>query len=171
MENVELILYKKYFATVDFVKTYLENRGAAYTVRDEPFCVKEWDRVAISWRRTAVAQMPFRYTDFYNEAGKKRAHSRWLQLPREHLADILHGIIAGYSYTTVDNYVLYETNSRELLECVRFLCLRLGILAGGYKHDAATVAPQDHTYIPSYYLKIPHTAELRAQISCVGDFV
>ena len=54
---------------IDFIKNYLDSKLVEYKVVDN---------VSIIW--SPSLQLPFRYTDFYNETNQKRIHSRWLNL-------------------------------------------------------------------------------------------
>ena len=54
---------------IDFIKNYLDSRLVEY---------KFIDNVSIIWNPSL--QLPFRYSDFYNDANEKRIHSRWLNL-------------------------------------------------------------------------------------------
>jgi hypothetical protein len=53
---------------VDFIKHYLDSNLVEYKFIDD----------SIIWNPSL--QLPFRYSDFYNESNQKRIHNRWLNL-------------------------------------------------------------------------------------------
>jgi ribonucleoside-diphosphate reductase alpha subunit len=54
---------------VDFIKKYLDSKFVEYNFIDNKY---------FTWNPSL--QLPFRYSDFYNESNQKRIHSRWLNL-------------------------------------------------------------------------------------------
>jgi ribonucleoside-diphosphate reductase alpha chain len=109
----------------------------------------------------------------YNENGEKRIHHTWLNLPNTHLLQILRGIMLSYGTVVVENDILFDHESREFIEGLRFLCLRLSILTGGYSYQPhnyssdgdsiSEVGHDDHEKepFPTYHvIKIPRIREL-----------
>ena len=54
---------------VDFIKNYLDSKLVEYNFIDNKY---------FTWNPSL--QLPFRYSDFYNESNEKRIHTRWLNL-------------------------------------------------------------------------------------------
>jgi ribonucleotide reductase alpha subunit len=82
----------------------------------------------VSWN--SAIQLPFRYSDFYKETGQKFIHPMWLNLPVYKIRNILKGILWNDICNTED--VVFKSKSRLLSECVRFLLLKIEILARCY---------------------------------------
>jgi len=105
--------------------------------------------------------LPFRYSDVYDSNKVKRVHHKWLNLPIEKSKHILKGLIDtdGCKHKELS----FDSTSRNLIESVRFICLKLGILTSGYIRDRIG---ESHTTSAgnvitnqqiSYCLKIPKT--------------
>ena len=88
--------------------------------------------VSLLWKKNVA--MPFKYSDIYDIKQDKYCNSRWLNLPIDKSKQILKGLLSINSNNinrhncdeiicTLDNYNLIET--------IRFLCLKLGILTSG----------------------------------------
>ena len=59
---------------IDFIKQYLDSKLVEYESSESSSSLYD-----IAWKPSL--QLPFRYSDFYNESGQKQIHSRWLHLP------------------------------------------------------------------------------------------
>lgn len=112
-ENREFIL--NYFATRYILTTveYLDNDT----------------KVKITWSKTNL--LPFKYSDLFDVNGNKYIQQRWLNLPIQKCQFILKGIID--KTRTQDNNYYIETTSSECINCIRFLCLKLGVLPSKYE--------------------------------------
>ena len=77
--------------------------------------------------------MPFRYSDIYDSNKTKRAHHKWLNLPIEKSKFVLKGLIDTDGCKHLE--ISFDSTSRNLIESVRFLCLKLGVLTSGYTRD------------------------------------
>jgi ribonucleoside-diphosphate reductase alpha chain len=97
----------------------------------------------------------------YDSNKVKRVHHKWLNLPIEKSKHILKGLIDtdGCKHKELS----FDSTSRNLIESVRFICLKLGILTSGYIRDRIG---ESHTTSAgnvitnqqiSYCLKIPKT--------------
>lgn len=71
-------------ALVPHVISYLSSRAVYYSFFDN----MEERFYVISW--APAIHLPFRYSDFYNAAGEKHIHSRWLHLPIIKMTDFIH---------------------------------------------------------------------------------
>ena len=85
----------------------------------------------IYWCKTV--NLPFRYSDVYNTQGEKYCQSRWLNLPLEKSKYILKGLLDTDGSNLKE--LVFDSTSYNLIECVRFICLKLGLLTSGYQRD------------------------------------
>lgn len=115
----------------------------------------------IRWNRTI--HLPFRHNDFYDETKSKRIHHKWLNLPIEKSKYILKGLLD----TDGSNYkeLVFDSTSLNLIESVRFMCLKMGILTSGYIRDRVGESHETARGIIenkkiSYCLRIPKTKEI-----------
>ena len=154
---------KKYI--LDFAIQYFENKCIKYRI-----CIDE-NVTRIYWNKNII--LPFRYSDVYDSNKVKRVHHKWLNLPVEKSKHILKGLIDtdGCKHKELsfdidgckDKEISFDSISRNLIESVRFICLKLGILTSGYIRDRVG---ESHTTSAgnvitnqkiSYCLKIPKT--------------
>lgn len=158
----QICIYKKYDELYHTVISYLENRCIKYEIIEEKFAIREWDKIFIRWNKTV--NLPFRYTDVYNENGIKRIHPRWFKNTNEYLQEIIRGIILAYSVLKVDKYICYDNTSRELIEGMRYILIKMGILAGGYTMNTNELEnieiENESNYIncpKTFFIEIPQT--------------
>jgi len=110
---------------IDFIKQYLDSKYVEYRIEDE----------YITWKPSL--QLPFRYSDFYNETGRKCIHHRWLNLSLDKIK-VLSSVFEDFEYdSTIDsqvNYLLLRLAAEKLshgLEYVnndnshRFVCTKI----------------------------------------------
>ena len=150
---------------LDFAIKYFENKCIKYRI-----CIDE-NVTRIYWNKNIV--LPFRYSDVYDSNKVKRVHHKWLNLPVEKSKHILKGLIDtdGCKHKELsfdidgckDKELSFDSTSRNLIESVRFICLKLGILTSGYIRDRVV---ESHTTSAgnvitnqkiNYCLKIPKT--------------
>jgi len=114
---------KKYI--LDFAIKYFENKCIQYRINTDD------NTTRIYWHKNI--NMPFRYSDVYDSNKTKRAHHKWLNLPIEKSKFVLKGLIDtdGCKHKEIS----FDSTSRNLIESVRFLCLKLGVLTSGYTRD------------------------------------
>lgn len=115
----------------------------------------------IRWNRNI--HLPFRYADCYDETKQKRVHSKWLNLPLDKCKFILKGLIDTDGSNAKE--LVFDSTSLNLIESVRFICLKMGVLTSGYIRDR--VGEQHITQNGvienkriSYCLRIPRTREI-----------
>ena len=123
----------------NFVKSYLTSHLVQY---EENIEEKLWK--TISWNKTI--RLPFRYSNIYNTKGEKHIHSSWLNLPIEKAKYIVKGLI--HSYDKFDPNNLIYTNSHNIIESIKYILIRMGILSIG-----------------NYELSIPKTNEIAALLN------
>ena len=70
-------------ALIPFVSGYLFSRIVEHTVLEDI----ETSTINVTWNPSV--HLPFRYSDFYNFAGEKEVHSRWLHLPNQKLVECI----------------------------------------------------------------------------------
>jgi ribonucleoside-diphosphate reductase alpha chain len=138
---------------LDFAIQYFENKCIEYRIYINENVTR------ICWNKNI--NMPFRYSDIYDSNKEKRVHHKWLNLPIEKSKHILKGLIDtdGCKHKELS----FDSTSRNLIESVRFICLKLGVLTSGYIRDRVgeshiTLAGKVITNQKiSYCLKIPKT--------------
>ena len=138
---------------LDFAVKYFENKCIEYRID-----VNE-NVTRIRWNKNI--NMPFRYSDVYDSNKVKRVHHKWLNLPVDKSKFILKGLIDTDGCNNKE--LCFDSTSRNLIESVRFICLKLGILTSGYIRDRVG---ESHTTSAgnliinqkiSYCLRIPKT--------------
>ena len=110
---------------LDFAIKYFENKCIECRINTNENVTR------IRWNKNI--NMPFRYSDVYDSNKNKRLHHKWLNLPVEKSKYILKGLIDTDGCN--NNELTFDSTSRNLIESVRFICLKLGILTSGYVRD------------------------------------
>ena len=142
---------KKYI--LDFAIQYFENKCIKYRIDTNENITR------INWHKSL--NMPFRYSDLYDSNKTKRVHHKWLNLPIEKSKYVLKGLIDTDGCKHIE--LVFDSTSRNLIESVRFLCLKLGVLTSGYVRDRVGethVSSSGNTITNqkvSWCLKIPQT--------------
>lgn len=128
----------------------------------------------IRWNRSI--HLPFRYNDFYDENKEKRLQSRWLNLPIQKAKYILKGLIDtdGCLSSRKAGELVFDSTSLNLIESVRFICMKMGVLTSGYirdrvgeSHETARGTIENKKI--SYCLRIPKTREICELINVVYE--
>ena len=138
-----------------FMQKYFDEKMVDYKVD-----IKE-NTTRLRWNRTI--HLPFRYNDFYDENNTKRIHHRWLNLPVEKVKYILKGLI--HTDGCIDKEIVFDNTSLNLIESLKFICLKMGILTSGYIRDRVGEKHETKTGIIenkkiSYCLRIPKTTDI-----------
>ena len=115
----------------------------------------------IRWNRTI--NLPFRYNDVYDENNRKRAHYKWINLPICKSMYIVKGLIDSDGCKHKE--LTFDSTSMNLIETIRYICLRMGILTSGYVRDRVgqkheTTRGVIENKLISYCLRIPKTIEM-----------
>ena len=131
---------KKYI--LDKVERYFNNKYIEYRTEING------NTTRLYWEKTI--NMPFRYNDVYDSNKEKYVHHRWLNLPIEKSKYIIKGLIDGCT----GNEFVFDSTSRNLIESLRFICLKMGVLTSGYESD--TIINEKIIYT----LRIPKTKEI-----------
>lgn len=139
----------------EFMETYFQQKLVDYKV-----VVKD-NTTRVRWNRTI--HLPFRYNDFYDETKEKRVHHRWLNLPIEKSKYILKGLIDTDG--CIDKEIVFDNTSLNLIESLKFICLKMGLLTSGYIRDRVGESHDTENGIIenkkiSYCVRIPRTLEI-----------
>ena len=140
---------------LDFAINYFENKCVQYRIYIND------NTTRISWNKNI--NMRFRYSDIYDSNKEKRLHPKWLNLPVNKSKFILKGLLETDG--CIHKELVFDSTSRNLIECVRFICLKLGILTSGYIRDR--IGETHETSKGSitnrkinYCLRVPKTKEI-----------
>ena len=140
---------------LDFAINYFEKKCIEYRI------ITDENTTIIRWNKTL--NLPFRYSDFYDENKQKRMHYKWLNLPIDKCKFIVKGLIDTDGCNK--NELVFDNTSRNLIESVRFICMKMGILTSGYIRDRIgekhmTSKGMIENKKISYCLRIPKTKEI-----------
>ena len=141
--------------TRDFIMHYLNDRCIQYNID-----VNE-NTTRIRWNRNIY--LPFRHHDFYDEMKQKRILPKWLHLPLYKSKYIIKGLLETDGCNGEKEYT-FDNTSLNLIENMRYLCLRMGILTSGYVRNRVgekhmTKNGMIENKLISYCLRIPRTKE------------
>ena len=147
----------------EFLMHYFEKRCIEYFVEEHNHTTR------IRWNKNL--QLPFRYHDIYNENKEKRMLSRWLHLPLYKAEQIIKGLLDTDGCMSAKELV-FDNTSYHLIENLRYLCLRMGILTSGLErnrvgnsHVSCYGSVIEHKKI-NYVLRIPKTREMCSLLEC-----
>ena len=132
---------------LDFAMGYFETNFIHHRAVDDDNMTK------IMWDKNIA--IPFRYNDIYDVNKEKRIHHKWLNLPIEKSKYILKGLLENDVHNHKD--FLFDSTSRNLVESVRFICLKMGLLTS-YKNSHS-----------GYCLKIPKTRDICELMNVIYD--
>ena len=138
-----------------FMEEYFKN-----TCTDYKICVNG-NTTRIRWNQNLT--LPFRHADVYDENNTKRVLHKWLNLPIQKSKFILKGLLDTDGCKKGE--LVFDSTSYNLIESVRYLCLKLGVLTSGYIRDRIgethdTVNGVIENKKISYCLRIPKTREI-----------
>ncbi len=110
-------------ATFEFVDAYLSKLGI------RAICTDRASYVSVVFTRTNM----FKFTQemVRNENGEKMVLPNMLHLPKNKTIALVRGILETCA-NTADNRVKLENTSFNLIESVRYMLLRLGVMTTGY---------------------------------------
>lgn len=106
--------------TSEFVKAYLDSKGIHY-----------WEYVDeaihyVTW--TNNTKIPFTYDDLYDSNKEKHIQPLFMHLPKDKISMILKGMMETDGYVT-DSGVYYGSTSLNVIQSMKYMLLRIGILA------------------------------------------
>ena len=139
----------------DFMLSYFEDKCVKYKVDTND------NTTRIRWNR--CLELPYRYQDVYNDNKEKRVAKKWLHLPLSKTKQIVKGLI--HTDGCIGKEIVFDTTSQQLMEGLRYMLLRMGILTSGYVRDRVGESHETSNGIIenkkiSYTLRIPKTAEI-----------
>ena len=108
---------------------YFQNNYTEYSIEESK---DNSDSVRIRWNKSNT--LPFRYSDIYDSNKEKHISKRWIHLPTKKIQYILKGLI-DTDGCNGEKELTFDTTSRQLCECFRFILLRMGIPSSGYTRD------------------------------------
>ena len=115
--------------TIAFVESYLHTMGIIVTHSGKG------RNAHIEFSRNNMFK--FTYEMFY-ESGVKKILPNMLHLPRNKILSLIKGILETDANTS-GNKIILEMISPNVIESVRYMLLRLGILTSGYKTDESMI--------------------------------
>jgi len=115
--------------TIAFVESYLQTRGIIVTHSGKG------RNARVEFSRNNMFK--FTYEMFY-DSGVKKILPNMLHLPRNKILSLLKGILETDANTS-GNKIILEMISTNVIESVRYMLLRLGILTSGYKSNESTI--------------------------------
>jgi len=139
----------------DFLIGYFDSKCISYDIQTNE------NTTRVRWN--CCLEMPHRYQDVYNVKKEKRIASKWLNLPLNKIKQIVKGLI--HTDGCIRKEIVYDSTSLELIEGLRYLLLRMGILTSGYVRDRVgekhmTANGMIENKKISYCLRIPKTEEI-----------
>jgi ribonucleoside-diphosphate reductase alpha chain len=113
--------------TIEFVENYLQkiNANITYTYKNDKY-------VRLTWTRNNMFK--FTYEMLYDENKEKFVMPNMLHLSKPKILQIIKGILETDGKVK-DNQIVLEITSNNIVESVRYMLLRLGILSSGTMRD------------------------------------
>jgi len=124
---VNALMIRNNDVVLNFVLNYFEKNCVGYK-RENIGTIG----AKIDWNHTV--HIPFRYSDFFYSKKEKHIQGKWLNLPLEKSRFILKGLFDMCGYNS-EHVIVFESASMVLIECCRFLCMRMGVLTTGITRD------------------------------------
>ena len=134
-----IINNRKTTTTKDFIINYFKNNCIDIIIEENN------NNTIIYWNKNI--NLPFRYSDIYDSNKYKHISSKWLNLPIEKSKYILKGLI---NIDTIKNELIINNISRNLIEGIRFICMKMKVLTAGWSDEETEKS----------YIKIPLTEEM-----------
>ena len=141
----------------EFAEDYFNDKLVDYKITTDD------NTTRFRWNYTI--HLPFRRNDVYDENKTKRVHHKWLNLPLEKSKYILKGLL-DTDGCNGEKELVFDSTSLNLIESVRFLCMKMGALTSGYirdrvgeKHETASGRMIENKKI-AYCLRVPRTPEI-----------
>jgi ribonucleoside-diphosphate reductase alpha chain len=170
---------------LDFVCDYLTQRGIHYHIsqRNETYLQIGWasgcgvvrDATTGRFVSAGAATVPFSYDDIYNADGKKHITRRFSHLPHQQTYALLQGLLETDGCISRGKEISFTNTSYDLIEGLRYQCLRLGIPTSGQYHERDNNhkgVRSDGTEIyfsgitKAYDVRIPAESQLATRMGC-----
>ena len=143
--------------TFTFLCGYLKKCNITYCVNSNE---TKPDEVYIRWAMDQT-NLPMSHQDIYKTNSldsQKHIHPRFLNLPREKALALIHGLLETGSSDSKQLY--FHTTSKDVVNSLRYILLRLGVLTSGKVHDAI-----DNKNKGCYILCIPKHVNLVTELT------
>ncbi len=170
---------------LSFVRLYLAERGIHYweTQRGSTYLQIHWAQGRGAVRNgttgrivgSGASTLPFSHDDIYNAAGEKHIAPRLAHLPKQHTLALIQGLLETDGNVSRQKEISFCNTSKNLVEGLRYQCLRLGIPTAGNKrkrHYQHSGTRSDGSAIhfnhesTCYDLRIPALAPLAERLNC-----
>ena len=116
--------------TIAFVESYLQTLGIEVTHSGKG------RNARVNFSRNNMFK--FTYEMLYDKSGVKKIVPNMLNLPRNKILNLIKGVLETDANTS-NNKIILEMISENVIESVRYMLLRLGILTSGYKTGESIV--------------------------------
>ena len=136
-----------------FNKKYVEHR-----------VLEDGNTTVVRWNKSLA--IPINYGDVYQNK-EKTLHQKWLHLPLEKAKMILKGLIDTDGCKGKE--LQFDSTSRNLIESVRYLCIRMGVLTSGQIRDRIGQTHQTERG-PITNKKISYTLRI-PKVKCISDLL
>lgn len=115
---------------ITFIQSYLFGQGIHFTTS-----ASDEKKIRFTW--SAHLGFKFSRTMLYDANDEKIIHTSFLHLPKEKALQVVKGVLeSDGSISSRENYeMVLEMTSRNVIESVRFILMRFGILTSGYVRD------------------------------------
>ena len=134
--------------TLAFVRNFLQKRNIHSWENEHTNCI------AIKW--TLSKDFEINYDMLYTKEHQKYIHPSFINLPKQKLLSLILGLIETDGSRLKEIY--YSSTSRELIEGLRIILLKCGVLtSGNIKNNIGSVSPYKNitTKQICYSLRIP----------------
>ena len=134
--------------TLTFIRNFLQKRNIHSWENEHTNCI------AIKW--TLSTDFDINYDMLYNKEHQKYIHPSFINLPKQKLLSLILGLIETDGSRLKEIY--YSSTSRELVEGLRIILLKCGVLtSGNIKNNIGSVSPYKNitTKQICYSLRIP----------------
>jgi len=140
---------------MEFCESYFNNHLISYKIS----IMHNTSR--IRWNKTNM--LPFRHNDVYDSNGTKHIQPKWLNLPLHKMQHVVRGLLDTDGCKGKE--LVFDSTSRNLIESMRYMCLRMGILTSGYIRDRVgekhnTLRGIIENKKIAYSLRIPQTKNM-----------
>jgi len=116
----------------EWVKQYLDSKYVSYKITVDNTTTR------ILWNHSTM--LPFTQSDFYDKQKQKHISSKWLNLPLIKSKFILKGLVNIHDYNS-NIEISFNATSLNLIESVRFICLKMGSLTSGFISNENNMRP------------------------------
>jgi ribonucleoside-diphosphate reductase alpha subunit len=116
--------------TIAFVESYLQALGINATQSGKG------KRMRVVFSRNNMFK--FTYEMLYDDNGIKKILPNMLHLPRNKTINLIKGVLETDANTS-SNKIVLEMVSPNVIESVRYMLLRLGIMTSGYKNEESKI--------------------------------